>query len=102
MIKPHAHRSWILIFVLSLVGILVTPMAMAKSPAPNILLIITDDTGIDLYPAFGYGGTAEEQPKTPNINALADAGIRFSNAWSHPSCGPTRASIMVGRYTFWM
>jgi arylsulfatase A-like enzyme len=65
----------------------------------NILLIITDDTGIDLYPAFGYGGTAEEKPKTPNLNALADAGIRFSNAWSHPSCGPTRASIMVGRYT---
>ena len=99
MIKPFGLRSWILLLTLSMLGITAPSLAMAKSPAPNILLIITDDTGIDLYTAYGYGGTAEEQAKTPNINALANAGVRFSNAWSHPSCGPTRASIMVGRFT---
>ncbi|MFM8445730.1 MAG: sulfatase [Methylococcus sp.] len=75
--------------------------AMAASPKqpPNILLIITDDTGLDQFNAFGYGGTEDEKAKTPNIDALARAGVRFSNAWSHPSCGPTRASILSGRFT---
>lgn len=71
----------------------------AKPQPPNILLIVTDDTGIDQFNAFGYGGTEEEKAKTPNIDALAKAGVRFSNAWSHPSCGPTRSSIMSGRFS---
>ncbi|NDE34639.1 MAG: hypothetical protein EB012_07280, partial [Gammaproteobacteria bacterium] len=66
---------------------------------PNIINIVTDDTGIDQYTIFGYGGSPEEQAKTPNIDAIARAGVRFRNAWSHPSCGPTRASILNGRYT---
>ena len=71
MIKPTAHRPLTLLFALSLLGIGAAPVAMAKSPAPNIPLIITDDAGIDLYPAFGYGGTTEEKPKTPNLKSWA-------------------------------
>lgn len=68
-------------------------------PLPNIITIITDDTGIDQFTIFGYGGEPDEQAKTPNIDALGRAGVRFRNTWSHPSCGPTRSSILNGRYT---
>ena len=92
---------YLLIGMVGLLTAIQLQPAMAASPkqSPNILLIITDDTGIDQYSAYGYGGSDDEKAKTPNIDALSKAGVRFSNAWSHPSCGPTRASIMTGRYT---
>ena len=73
--------------------------AASKQKHPNIIAIVTDDTGIDQYSIFGYGGNPDEQAKTPNIDAIAKAGVRFRNVWSQPSCGPTRASILNGRYT---
>ncbi len=78
---------------------LVQAAAKPNPPLPNIIAIVTDDTGIDQYTIFGYGGNEEEQAKTPNIDAIARAGVRFRNTWSHPSCGPTRASILNGRFT---
>ena len=35
---------------------------------------------------------------TPNLDALANAGVRFSNTWSMPECSPSRATIFTGRY----
>ena len=78
---------------------LVQAAAKPNQLPPNIINIMTDDTGIDQYTTFGYGGNPDEQAKTPNIDAIARAGVRFRNAWSHPSCGPTRASVLNGRYT---
>ncbi len=74
------------------------PSKTAKQ-LPNIINIITDDTGIDQYSIFGYGGNPNEKAKTPNLDAIARAGVRFRNTWSHPSCGPSRSSILNGRYT---
>ena len=65
----------------------------------NILFVITDDIGIDQYKAFGYGGEPDEQANTPTLDTLSKVGLRFANTWSHPSCGPTRASVMLGRYS---
>lgn len=68
---------------------------------PNILFIVLDDLGVDQLSAFGYGGVVEEGvPKTANINAIANAGVIFRNAWSMPSCTPTRATYFNGRYPF--
>ncbi len=57
---------------------------------PNILLIVADDLG------FGdigcYGGDIE----TPNIDALAKKGIRFSSFHTAPMCAPTRAMLLSG------
>jgi hypothetical protein len=64
--------------------------------APNILFIIMDDVGIDQMTAFGYGG--DDPPKTPNINAIAKAGVRFRNAWAMPECSPSRAVFFEGRF----
>jgi len=63
---------------------------------PNILFIIMDDVGIDQMQIFGYGGGTP--PSTPNINAIARAGVRFRNVWSMPECSPSRAIYFQGRY----
>lgn len=63
---------------------------------PNILFFILDDIGIDQMEIFGYGGLTA--PKTPNINAVARAGVRFRNTWAMPECSPSRAMFFQGRY----
>jgi arylsulfatase A len=61
---------------------------------PNIILILMDDLG---WADVGcYGSTFYE---TPNIDAFAKQGMRFTNAYAAgPVCSPTRASIMCGKY----
>ena len=62
---------------------------------PNILLIMADDVGSD---AIGcYGGQSHP---TPNIDALAMGGARFTHAFSMPVCHPSRICLMTGRYPF--
>ena len=63
---------------------------------PNILFIIMDDVGIDQMTAFGYGGA--NPPLTPNINAIAKAGVRFRNTWAMPECSPSRSIFFEGRF----
>ena len=65
-------------------------------PPPNILFIILDDVGIDQMRIFGY--SADNQPRTPNIDTIAQAGVRFRNAWAMPECSPSRVSFFTGRY----
>lgn len=77
--------------------------AEAKEPqpqgsTPNILFFILDDVGIDQFRSFGYGGLTP--PRTPSIDAIAKAGVRFRNAWSMPECSPSRAMFFEGRYPF--
>jgi arylsulfatase A-like enzyme len=61
---------------------------------PNIVLIMADDLG---YGSLGCYGHSEI--KTPNIDALAATGIRFTDFHSNGAmCTPTRAALMTGRY----
>ncbi len=62
---------------------------------PNILLIIADDIGTDAL--NGYQNS-QVLPETPTIDSLRTAGIKYNNAWSSPTCTPTRANIMSGKY----
>ena len=62
---------------------------------PNVLLILADDLGLECLSA--YGGTSH---KTPNIDRLANEGMRFSRCFSHPFCSPSRGSLLTGRYPF--
>ncbi|MCF3935368.1 arylsulfatase [Acuticoccus sp. M5D2P5] len=73
-----------------------TPDTGAASEAkPNILLIVSDDTGWgDLGPYLGGG--ARGMP-TPNFDRLADEGMTFTNFYGQPSCTPGRAAIQTGR-----
>jgi hypothetical protein len=63
---------------------------------PNILFFILDDVGMDQMKVFGYGGPTP--PRTPNIDAIARAGVGFRNFWTMPECSPSRALVFEGRY----
>ncbi len=67
--------------------------AESRPPArPNILLILADDLG---FSDLGcYGG----EIATPNLDALAAGGLRFSQFYNTARCWPTRASLMTGYY----
>jgi len=65
--------------------------------SPNILLIIADDMGKDATTSFSEGIL---KPNTPNINNFINSGITFSNCWVYPTCSPTRASIITGKYGY--
>ena len=66
----------------------------AQLRRPNIVVIVADDMG---YADIGIHGSKDIP--TPNIDALAADGIRFTNAYvSGPYCSPTRAGLMTGRY----
>lgn len=64
---------------------------------PNILLIIADDLGKDAINGFSEGNI---KPTTPNIDAVRNSGLSFTNFWSYPTCSPTRASILTGKYGY--
>lgn len=68
------------------------------APPPNILFIVIDDAGVDQFEAMGYGGAIP--PRTASINAIAQAGVRFRNTWSMPTCSPSRSTFFEGRYPF--
>src|SRR5262245_1072913 len=75
-----------------------TSIADAAAPArPNVLLIFGDDCGID---CFGCYGSDRSKSLTPNIDALAQSGLRFDRCYSTPLCGPSRCVINTGRYGF--
>lgn len=60
---------------------------------PNVLFILVDDLGWKDLGSYG-----SEFYDTPNLDALAKQGIRFTDAYSaHPVCSPTRAAIMTGK-----
>ncbi len=73
---------------------MLSPFAVAQDK-PNILLIISDDTGYgDLGP---YGGGEGRGMPTPNIDRLANEGMTFFSFYAQPSCTPGRAAIQTGR-----
>ena len=85
---------------------------------PNILLIISDDVGMDvstdMYPGLiddlvkKYGPSGHNHPdfqkirgrqaSTPVMDRLAGQGMRFAGVWAHPFCSPTRATLITGLY----
>jgi arylsulfatase len=67
--------------------------ACAQTPRrPNVVVILVDDVG---WSDIGcYGG----EISTPNVDALAAAGLRFSQFYNTARCSPTRASLITGLY----
>ena len=69
-------------------------MCYSQANTPNIVFILTDDMGWKDLACYGNRFT-----ETPNIDALAKSGLRFTQAYAAcPVSSPTRASIMTGKY----
>jgi arylsulfatase A-like enzyme len=66
-------------------------------PPPNILMVIADDKGLDASPCHGLGA---DKPEMPVLEAMCRNGLVFDNVWAQPTCSPTRATILTGRYGF--
>ncbi len=72
-----------------------TPSIAQEPRKPNIILIVSDDTGYgDLGP---YGGGVGRGMPTPNIDRLAKEGMTFFSFYAQPSCTPGRAAMQTGR-----
>jgi arylsulfatase B len=66
-----------------------------RGSGANVLIIVVDDLGVD---KVGVYGEHPDPPPTPNIDALAARGVRFTNAYAHPTCSPSRASLLTGQH----
>ncbi|WP_106528814.1 sulfatase family protein [Chitinophaga niastensis] len=68
--------------------------AKSQQSRPNVIYIMSDDHGYQAVSAYGYGLN-----KTPNIDALAQHGVRFNRAFvTNSICGPSRAVMLTGQY----
>ncbi|MEY4388263.1 MAG: hypothetical protein RLY20_3546 [Verrucomicrobiota bacterium] len=79
----------------ALVGASLALSAFGAAKQPNIVHIVADDLG---WKDVGFNGCTDI--KTPNIDALASGGAKFSQFYVQPMCTPTRAALMTGRYPF--
>lgn len=65
-----------------------------KAKRPNIVMLLADDLGWTGLRSFG-----SDLYETPNLDRLAESGVKFTNAYSACTvCSPTRASVMTGMY----
>lgn len=66
---------------------------IVRAERPNVVILFTDDHGT--LDANCYGST---DLVTPNIDKLAASGIRFTQAYAHTVCCPSRAALLTGRH----
>ena len=72
--------------------LLAAPLASLAAERPNVLVILADDLG---FSDLGcYGGEIE----TPNLDGLANNGLRFTQFYNTARCWPTRAALLTGYY----
>lgn len=63
--------------------------------SPNVILILADDFGYEL-PNY----TGGQSYQTPNLNALAESGMQFTQCRALPLCSPSRFELLTGKYNF--
>jgi arylsulfatase A-like enzyme len=96
--RDYTRRGFLKTACLATAGLTMPKGLLAREKTAarktNIVMILVDDLGYgDLS---SYGAT---DLKTPNIDSLVAAGIRFDNFYANcPVCSPTRASLLTGRY----
>jgi arylsulfatase A-like enzyme len=68
---------------------------LVNAVAPNIIFVVVDDVG---WADIGF--TGHGVIRTPFIDSLSSRGVRFFQHYVHPTCSPTRASLMTGKYSY--
>jgi arylsulfatase A-like enzyme len=89
------QRSGRVAFAMALLGFVLCHGAAAAPPAPpNVIFILADDMGYADLGCFG-----QKLIKTPNIERLAERGMRFTQAYAGATaCAPSRCSLMTGKH----
>lgn len=89
---PEFFGLWVLL--LSMAACQGTTSHETEKPErPNVILLLTDDQG------YGdFSGHGNPYVKTPHMDSLFQSSIRFTNFHVDPTCAPTRAALMTGRY----
>ena len=82
--------GWVAVVCLMLLGLV---GQAADAVKPNIVLVLADDLGVNDLACYG-----RRDHRTPNLDALAAAGARFTTAYTaQPICSPSRAALMTGK-----
>lgn len=83
------------LIISAMIAATLIPQSSAHAEKPNVLFLIADDLNTALS-GFGH-----KQCKTPNLDRLAERGVKFENMHcQYPVCGASRASIMSGLYPY--
>ncbi|HRE80127.1 MAG TPA: sulfatase-like hydrolase/transferase, partial [Opitutaceae bacterium] len=77
-----------------LLGITLSFPALLQSAPPNVVIIMPDDLSWNDFSYFNPAGA-----QTPAIDALARTSVRLTDFHVSPTCSPTRASLLTGRYS---
>ena len=88
----NCMKSILSICLMLFIVLLAFPAFPVSASRPNIVVILADDLGWSDLGA--YGG----EIKTPNLDALARDGLRYTQFYNTGRCWPTRASILTGYY----
>ena len=104
MLQERAKSSYSIkriftkLVVLALAVIVFTSCAEKQNPKQNIVFIFTDDHASQAISA--YGGRLADIAPTPNIDRLANEGMRFDKCYvTNSICAPSRATILTGKYS---
>ena len=90
---PNGRRRVTQSLLAGALGLWLAPRAHAQGGRPNVVVILVDDMGWSDVAC--YGG----EIATPNLDALAAGGVRFTQFYSTPRCSPTRAALLTGLYS---
>ncbi len=88
--RPHPKASRRVLLAQISTVFVAAAVAAAAPERPNFLIIIADDMGY--ADAGSYGG----EIATPNLDALAAGGLRFTQVYNTARCWPTRSSLLTG------
>ncbi|WAC15040.1 sulfatase-like hydrolase/transferase [Dyadobacter pollutisoli] len=94
MLVQKSYFKKCFLFILGIFGF-ISVSAQYKEPAknekPNVIFIMADDMGAGMLSYYG-----QKYFTTPNIDALAKAGVVFENSYSSGYCAPSRATLLTG------
>src|SRR5690242_10664661 len=97
--KFARRKTYLMHAIAAVTGII---LALGGSPAagqnqkPNIVMLMTDDTGWNDFGAYSGGGATLGHP-TPNVDKIAKEGATFTDWYGQASCTAGRASFITGR-----
>ena len=91
-----SHHSRVSVFRRGFLAVVISlvPIPVFCAERPNIVVVFMDDMGWGDFSCFG-----NQHAKTPNIDQLANEGIRFEQFYvNSPICSPSRVAISTGQY----